>query len=190
MLFRSQSFWNLLIYIVIFLVNLLVNHDDHLMVKYNVILILFSIILFALILIKYYYSTFDFLLNQTSSKALENREKMLFNLMPLHVVQNMKDDVPVADVLDNVTMLFADIVRFTDFGNSHEPVDVVKLVSELFKRFDNSTKDCSVYKVHTIGDCYVVMGFTGKVSMNERNYYEEAKNVCKMGENIDRKSVV
>lgn len=179
-----QSFWNLLIYIVIFLVNLLVNHDDHLMVKYNVILILFSIILFALTLIKYYYSTFDFLLNQTSSKALENREKMLFNLMPLHVVQNMKDDVPVADVLDNVTMLFADIVRFTDFGNSHEPVDVVKLVSELFKRFDNSTKDCSVYKVHTIGDCYVVMGFTGKVSMNERNYYEEAKNVCKMGENM------
>ena len=28
------------------------------------------------------------------------------------------------------------------------------------------------------------MGFNGKVSMNERNYYEEAKNVCKMGEEM------
>ena len=26
------------------------------------------------------------------------------------------------------------------------------------------------------------MGFNGKVSMNMRNYYDEAKNVCKMGE--------
>ena len=54
----------------------------------------------------------------------------------------------------------------------------------LFKNFDNATKECNVYKVHTIGDCYVVMGFNGKVSMNERNFYEEAKNVCKMGEEM------
>jgi class 3 adenylate cyclase len=56
------------------------------------------------------------------------------------------------------------------------------MLMELFKRFDDATKECHVYKVHTIGDCYVVMGFNGKVSMNMRNYYDEAKNVCKMGE--------
>ena len=120
-----------------------------------------------------------FLKNQEESKALNEKEKMLFNLMPLHVVQNMKDDIPVADVLDNVTLLFADIVRYTDFGNCHEPVEVVHMLMELFKRFDNATKECSVYKVHTIGDCYVVMGFNGKVSMNDRNYYEEAKMYVK-----------
>ena len=111
---------------------------------------------------------------------------MLFNLMPLHVVQNMKDDIPVADVLDSVTLLFADIVSYTNFGNSHQPVEVVHLLMELYKNFDDATKACHVYKVHTIGDCYVVMGFNGKVSMNERNYYEEAKNVCKMGEEMIR----
>ena len=61
------------------------------------------------------------------------------------------------DVLENVTLLFADIVRYTDFGNCHEPVEVVKMLMELFKNFDNATKACHVYKVHTIGDCYVVM---------------------------------
>jgi class 3 adenylate cyclase len=133
-------------------------------------------------LITYFNLTIHFIVNQEESKSLNEKEKMLFNLMPLHVVQNMKDDIPVADVLDNVTLLFADIVRYTDFGNCHEPVEVVHMLMELFKRFDNATKECSVYKVHTIGDCYVVMGFNGKVSMNDRNYYEEAKNVCKMGE--------
>jgi class 3 adenylate cyclase len=125
-----------------------------------------------------------FIANQKENKTLVDTEKMLFNLMPLHVVQNMKDDIPVADVLENVTLLFADIVRYTDFGNCHEPVEVVRMLMQLFQNFDHATKACHVYKVHTIGDCYVVMGFNGKVSMNERNYYEEAKNVCKMGEEM------
>ena len=135
-------------------------------------------------MILYFDMTTIFLANQKESKALVDREKMLFNLMPLHVVQNMKDDIPVADVLESVTLLFADIVNYTSFGNYHEPVDVVRMLMELFKNFDHATKACHVYKVHTIGDCYVVMGFNGKVSMNERNYYEEAKNVCKMGEEM------
>lgn len=179
-----QTVITLILYIVIFFINLICNRKEHLMVKYNIYLIFTCLVLYILLFVKYYYSTLDFLQNQKSSKNLVEREKMLFNLMPLHVVQNMKDDIPVADVLDNVTLLFADIVRFTDFSACHEPVEVVKMVSELFKRFDNSTKECSVYKVHTIGDCYVAMGFTGKISMNERNYYEEAKNVCKMGESM------
>ena len=127
-----------------------------------------------------------FLANQKENKELVEKEKLLFNLMPLHVVQNMKDDIPVADVLENVTLLFADIVRYTDFGDKHTPYEVVSMLMELFKNFDHETKTCHVYKVHTIGDCYVVMGFNGKVSMNERNYYEEAKNVCRMGEGMIR----
>ena len=40
----------------------------------------------------------------------------------------------------------------------------------IFKEFDDSCKDLNCYKVHTIGDCYVVMSFTGKVPLNERNF--------------------
>lgn len=170
--------------IIEFIINVGVNTSNDLIMKYCIFLIVISIVLYVFRFFKYYQLTMDFQRNQIESKTLEATEKILFNLMPLHVVQNMKDDIPVADVLDNVTMLFADIVRFTDFSACHEPVEVVNMLSELFMRFDNSTKECSVYKVHTIGDCYVVLGFTGKVPMNERNYYEEAKNVCKMGENM------
>ena len=177
-----QLSYNFLAYIIIFVINCIINRNDHRIKKVCIFLIVLVIIKYMYMIITYYNLTIHFIVNQEESKALGEKEKMLFNLMPLHVVQNMKDDIPVADVLDNVTLLFADIVRYTDFGNCHEPVEVVHMLMELFKRFDNATKECSVYKVHTIGDCYVVMGFNGKVSMNDRNYYEEAKNVCKMGE--------
>jgi class 3 adenylate cyclase len=173
---------NFLLYIIIFIVNIFCNIKNHLIIKYNVFLILLVIFKQVYIILSYFNLTLNFLRNAIESKNLQDTEKMLFNLMPLHVVQNMKDDIPVADVLDNVTLLFADIVQYTNFGNAHQPVEVVKMLMELFKRFDNATRECNVYKVHTIGDCYVVMGFNGKVSMNERNYYEEAKNVCRMGE--------
>lgn len=184
MLSYFQSALNILICIIIFIINVGINSANHLILKYSIFLIFICVISFFFRFILYYNLTLDFQRNQSESETLVKTEKILFNLMPLHVVQNMKDDIPVADVLDNVTMLFADIVRFTDFSACHEPVEVVNMLSELFMRFDNSTLQCSVYKVHTIGDCYVVLGFTGKVPMNERNYHDEAKNVCQMGRNM------
>ena len=175
---------NIFLHIVIYIIDIITNRKNINIRNYNIFLIVISIIKLMNIITLYYDMTTIFLANQKESKTLVDTEKMLFNLMPLHVVQNMKDDIPVADVLENVTLLFADIVRYTDFGNCHEPVEVVSMLMELFKNFDHATKACHVYKVHTIGDCYVVMGFNGKVSMNERNYYEEAKNVCKMGEEM------
>ena len=175
---------NISLHIIIYIVDIITNRENKYIRNYNIFLIVIAIIKIINIITLYYDMTTIFLANQKESKTLVDTEKMLFNLMPLHVVQNMKDDIPVADVLENVTLLFADIVRYTDFGNKHEPVEVVSMLMELFKNFDHATKACHVYKVHTIGDCYVVMGFNGKVSMNERNYYEEAKNVCKMGEEM------
>ena len=177
---------NICLHILIYIVDIITNRKNEKIRNYNIFLIVIALIKIVNIITLYYDMTSIFLANQNESKTLVAREKMLFNLMPLHVVQNMKDDIPVADVLENVTLLFADIVSYTNYGNKHEPKDVVNLLMALFKNFDNATKVCHVYKVHTIGDCYVVMGFNGKVSMNDRNYYEEARNVCKMGEEMIR----
>ena len=58
------------------------------------------------------------------------------------------------------------------------------MLSQLFKEFDDSCKNLNCYKVHTIGDCYVVMSFTGKIPLNERNFKDEANNVVKMGQSM------
>jgi len=58
------------------------------------------------------------------------------------------------------------------------------LLSQLFSKFDQLVDSKGVYKVHTIGDCYVVMGYTGKVNKYRRNeqiQVEEAYRVVQVG---------
>ena len=124
---------NISLHIIIYIVDIITNRENKYIRNYNIFLIVIAIIKIINIITLYYDMTTIFLANQKESKTLVDTEKMLFNLMPLHVVQNMKDDIPVADVLENVTLLFADIVRYTDFGNKHEPVEVVSMLMELFK---------------------------------------------------------
>ena len=52
------------------------------------------------------------------------------------------------------------------------------MLSELFTRFDKICVDHKVYKVHTIGDCYVVMGL---MNARNRDSSTECLNVINMG---------
>lgn len=42
------------------------------------------------------------------------------------------------------------------------------LMSRLFAKFDQLCEQHGVYKLHTIGDCYVVLGYSGKVAKDRR----------------------
>lgn len=62
------------------------------------------------------------------------------------------------------------MVKFTAFSkNAKDPREVVNLLSKLFSRFDQLCEQNKVYKVHTIGDCYVIMGYNGRVDKSRRN---------------------
>ena len=52
------------------------------------------------------------------------------------------------------------------------------MLRELFTEFDKMCQKHEVYKVYTIGDCYVVMGFVNAMARNPR---KEAINVVRMG---------
>ena len=84
----------------------------------------------------------------------------------------------LTDQFDDVTLLFADIAGFTKFSSSVNPEEVVSMLRTLFTEFDKSCLKYKVYKVYTIGDCYVVMSFTNSF---KRNPVAEAKNVVRMG---------
>lgn len=90
-------------------------------------------------------------------------------LVPIPNLKGIKNDQRVVDEVENVTLLFTDMVGFTEFSkNVERPQQVFQLLSKLFSKFDQIVEAKNVYKVHTIGDCYVVMGFTGKVQGNKR----------------------
>ncbi|KAG7373590.1 adenylate/guanylate cyclase [Nitzschia inconspicua] len=64
---------------------------------------------------------------------------------------------PIADLFPNTTVLFADIVGFTAWSSTREPSSVFVLLETLFRAFDKIAVKRNVFKVETIGDCYVAV---------------------------------
>ena len=62
----------------------------------------------------------------------------------------------VCSVLET-TVLFADIVGFTAWSSVREPSQVFLLLESLFRAFDDCASRRRVFKVETVGDCYVAV---------------------------------
>jgi Adenylate and Guanylate cyclase catalytic domain len=64
---------------------------------------------------------------------------------------------PNADVYPETTVLFADIAGFTGWSSERQPTQVFRLLENLYYAFDRIAKERRVFKVETIGDCYVAV---------------------------------
>ena len=64
---------------------------------------------------------------------------------------------PIADFFLEVTVMFADITNFTAWSSVREPSDVLTLLETVFGALDRIAKRRGVYKVETVGDCYVAV---------------------------------
>lgn len=64
---------------------------------------------------------------------------------------------PIANLTAEATVLFADIAGFTAWSSTREPHQVFTLLETVFHTFDALAKKRRVYKVETVGDCYVAV---------------------------------
>lgn len=62
---------------------------------------------------------------------------------------------PMADLFTDTTVLFADIAGFTAWSSTREPTQVFILLETIYKAFDEIARNRGVFKVETVGDCYV-----------------------------------
>eukprot|EP00980_Cylindrotheca_fusiformis_P016353 scaffold4870_cov135-Cylindrotheca_fusiformis.AAC.3 len=62
---------------------------------------------------------------------------------------------PLADLFPSVTVVFADLVGFTAWSSAREPHQVFILLETIYGAFDKLAYRHSVFKVETVGDCYV-----------------------------------
>jgi class 3 adenylate cyclase len=85
-------------------------------------------------------------------------EGLLHNLLPVAVAERLKRHEVVADAFGEVTVLFADIVDFTEHSRRTTPEATVTLLNELFSAFDALTEARRLEKIKTIGDAYMVAG--------------------------------
>jgi signal transduction histidine kinase/DNA-binding NarL/FixJ family response regulator/bacteriorhodopsin len=83
--------------------------------------------------------------------------KLLHEIMPPHIVQRLvTGEKCIAESQQCVTILFSDIVGWTNIAESIPTCAVIALLNELFSAFDALLDKHGVYKVETIGDAYMV----------------------------------
>jgi class 3 adenylate cyclase len=73
------------------------------------------------------------------------------------VVNGMYTTKPIADFFPNTTIMFADIMGFSTWSSNREPTQVFILLETVFRAFDAYAKRREIFKVETIGDCYVAV---------------------------------
>ena len=64
----------------------------------------------------------------------------------------------VADTFEEVTVLFGDIVSFTEFASSVSANELVHMLNEIFSEFDRLVDFYGLEKIKTIGDSYMAVG--------------------------------
>lgn len=94
-------------------------------------------------------------------KALRKEKKktdaLLLNILPEAIANKLKNEpAAIADKFDNATILFADLVNFTQISTTMSATKLVYLLNEIFSTFDRLTEKHGLEKIKTIGDAYMV----------------------------------
>ncbi len=88
----------------------------------------------------------------------EKSERLLLNVLPAEIAARLKgaSEAVIADAYEAVSVLFADIVGFTPLSASLPPEEMVRLLNEVFRHFDELAAKYGVEKIRTMGDNYMV----------------------------------
>jgi class 3 adenylate cyclase len=102
------------------------------------------------------------LLTRLTQELEEEKAKsqgLLLNILPQHIVDRLEaGETQIADRLPDVTVLFSDIVGFTETSSNLDPQVLVSELNALFSRFDALCEEFGVEKIKTIGDAYLGVG--------------------------------
>ncbi len=89
----------------------------------------------------------------------EKTETLLLNILPKTIIARMREgETAIADRYSEVSILFSDLVGFTDLASRFSPGRVVELLNHLFSEFDRLAAERGLEKIKTIGDAYMVAG--------------------------------
>ena len=102
----------------------------------------------------------------------DRSERLLLNILPGPVAERLKqEEGTIADGFADVTVMFADIVNFTNIAEGMSPNQIFAMLNKVFSSFDALAEKHGLEKIKTIGDAYMVAG--GLDAGDETNYSEQ-----------------
>jgi class 3 adenylate cyclase len=120
--------------------------------------------------IQYFRQAFDFeraqketeiyrIRNEELATAYAQNERLLLNVLPEAIALRMKaGETTIAERFSDVTVMFADIVGFTELSAQRSPEEVVDILNRIFSAFDIFSEQYNLEKIKTIGDAYMIVG--------------------------------
>jgi PAS domain S-box-containing protein len=88
----------------------------------------------------------------------EQTENLLLNILPKPIAEQLKlEPSTIADSFEEVSVLFADLVGFTEFSNQRSAKELVEFLNVIFSEFDQLVEKHDLEKIKTIGDAYMVV---------------------------------
>jgi adenylate cyclase len=104
-----------------------------------------------------------FLRDRELDRERGRSEGLLRNILPEQIVERLKERDPatehgrIAQAFDEVTVVFADLVDFTQQSGRSQPPEIVEVLDEVFSRFDALAERYGLEKIKTIGDAYMAV---------------------------------
>jgi class 3 adenylate cyclase len=117
---------------------------------------------------------------ESAEKNYENEQiktnKLLHNILPAEIVSRLKAKPgKIADKYSEASVLFADLVGFTELSSSMSPSRLVDIIDDIFGKFDLIVDNLGLEKIKTIGDAYMIVG---GVPIENNNHAELISNAA------------
>jgi class 3 adenylate cyclase len=88
----------------------------------------------------------------------ECHQTLLRSMLPVKTLPYVERGLNFCEQFQTVTILFSDIVSYTNMAAQMDPMAVVNMLNELYFMYDRLVEKHNVYKVETIGDAFMCAG--------------------------------
>lgn len=117
----------------------------------------------------------------------ERSDQLLNNILPAPIAERLKQgEVGIADRFPSASVLFSDLVCFTELSTVTPPGVLVSLLNDVFSAFDDLVGSLGVEKIKTLGDGYLAVAGVPKARPDHaRAIAELAMGMLKAVEDVN-----
>lgn len=113
--------------------------------------------------------------NRTLEREKERVEKLLLNIMPKSIYEELKTfGVTAPQKYEQASVLMLDFVGFTDMAISEDPAGIITELNDIFTAFDRIAEQFGCERIKTMGDAYMAVSGIPEASP------DHAQNIAKV----------